>query len=138
MWPGMLKILKIIIKCLCNISRKNWVMMLWKAYENVMKIHWVMKMIFCLMIKFFLQVYSIIFDEFGQVCPNYPGKSANLCDILRKKSGIKLGMWLHWQVQILLLQFIIFLMFSHHWLFSSFNMESISSRSFIWLIVCVT
>ena len=38
-----------------------------------------------------LQVYSIIFDGFGQASPNYPGKFANLCDILRKKSGMKLG-----------------------------------------------
>ena len=37
-----------------------------------------------------------------------------LCDILRKKSLIKLGTQLHWLFQILLLQFIIHPMFSHH------------------------
>ena len=41
---------------------------------------------------------------------------------------------MHWLVQILHLQFFIHLMFSHHWPFFSFNMESIP-KVFLWLIV---
>ena len=38
-----------------------------------------------------LQVNSIIFDGFGQACPNYTVKFAISSDLLRKKSGMKLG-----------------------------------------------
>ena len=38
-----------------------------------------------------LQVNSIIFDGFGQTCPNYTVKFAIYSDLLRKKSGMKLG-----------------------------------------------
>ena len=37
-----------------------------------------------------LQVDSIIFDGFGQTCPNYTIKFAIDSDLLRKKSGMKL------------------------------------------------
>ena len=39
----------------------------------------------------FLEVDSIIFDGFGQASSNYPSKFAiYICDILRKKSRMKL------------------------------------------------
>ena len=65
------------MQCLYNISRKNLVM----------------KLIFCMLKhESLLQVDTIIFDGFGQACPKYLGKFAiSLCDILRKKSGMKLG-----------------------------------------------
>ena len=52
-----------------------------------------MKLIFCMLKhESLLQVDTIIFDGFGQAYPKYLGKFAiSLCDILRKKSGMKLG-----------------------------------------------
>ena len=98
LWPGIPKLLKIIgMQCLCNISRKHWVMK-WKSYK---------------LIVFF-------FYGFAQACPKYPGKFAIFWWHLKKEVRNKV-----WPAQILLLQFIIHPVFPHHWPFSSRNMEPI-------------
>ena len=38
-----------------------------------------------------LQVNTIVFDRVHQACPKYPERLQCLCDILRKKLGMKLG-----------------------------------------------
>ena len=62
-WPLMAEVSKITgLQNLCNIFRKKWVM----------------NLIFCILmnIKSFLQIDTIFFDGFGQVCPKYPNKFA--------------------------------------------------------------
>ena len=41
----------------------------------------------------FLQVDSIIFDGFGQACQKYPGKLAIFLSHLKKKLGMKFGIF---------------------------------------------
>ena len=79
------KVLKITsVHCLCSISKRIDILHADK-HESL------------------LQADSIIFDGFGQACPNYQGKFAiSLCH-LKKEIGMKL-----------LLQFVMNPMFSHH------------------------
>ena len=75
-WSGIPKVLKVTsMKCLCNISRKNWVVELMFCMRRNMKIFY--KLI-------------VLFLIFVQAYPKYPVNLQYLFDILRKKLGMKL------------------------------------------------
>ena len=76
-WSGMLKVLKILsMQCLCNVSRKKWVM----------------KFMFCLLInmKVFYKWTVLFLIGFSRNAQSTWVNLQYLCDILRKKSGMKL------------------------------------------------
>ena len=112
------KVLKITsMQCLCNISRKNWVM----------------KLMFCMMINMKVFYELILFlmglARYAQIT------RVNLqyfCEILRKKPGMKWGInctgWFK-------CYFIIHPVFSHHWPFM--GQYGIHIKSFIHLINCL-
>ena len=52
------------MQCLCNISRRKWVMKIKLMFSTLINM------------KNLLQVDSITFDRFGKACPNYSGKFA--------------------------------------------------------------
>ena len=77
-WSGIPKVLKIkSMQYLCNPSRKNWVM----------------KLMFCMMINMivFYKLILLFFMGLARHAQSTWTSLQCLCDILRKKSGMKLG-----------------------------------------------
>ena len=82
--------------------------------------------------KVFLQFDSIIFDVFGQACPNFLGKFAiSLWRPRKVRNEVR-------DLTALAGSNAALTMLPQHWPFSSLNMESIPNLFFIWLTVCVT
>ena len=89
--------------------------------------------------EYLLQVDSIIFHRFGLACQNYHAKFAISLGNLKKEARNEVrNLTALAGSNILLLQFIIHPVFSHHWAFSTINMVFIPILNFTWLIVCVT
>ena len=87
----------------------------------------------------FLQVDTIIFDGVGQECSKYPRKFSIPLRHLKKKVRKEVKELTAIAGSNIALRYIIHHpMFSHHRIFSSFNMKSIPSLFFILLIVYVT
>ena len=66
-----------------------------------------MKLMFCMLInmKVFYKLIVLFLMGWSRHPQSTRVNAQYLCDILRKKSGMKLGTYLHWLIQILLLQF---------------------------------
>ena len=99
-WPGMFKVLKVAsMQCLCNISRKNWVMNLMFGIPINMKVYWKLIVLFLTSLAWHTKIndckgirnlnYLVRKQTFNQVIRlnlQYPW------DILRKESECCYGL----------------------------------------------